>query len=633
MFVSFRKFIIIAIFSSFFMISCSDQSDIPPKISIEDFFRNPEQTKIQLSPCGDFITYLKPVNKRMNIFIENLKDSAVTQLSNSEYDIIEYLWANSSRILFIIDETGAEKYKLFSIDLSDNSVTDISPKDSASVYIIDPLHKIEDELIVAINQRDPKIFDVYRLNLRTNKYTLVIENPGNITKWITDNDGNLRAALKTDGVNTGLLYRSSENEPFILIEKSNFRETFVPLMFSFDNKYLYIKSNRNRDKISLVKYDPEKREEVETIFENSEVDLDNAIISTKKQKVLGVTYTTYKKQTKFFDKEREEIQKYLESQLGNYQVEIVSSNNDENKYLIKTYNDKSLGSFYYYNVETSELKKIADESPWLNENQLSSMKPITYRARDGITIHGYLTLPKGYEPEDLPIIVYPHGGPWTRDYWGFNPVVQLFANRGYAVLQMNYRGSKGYGKEFWEKGFKEWGRNMQFDIADGVDWLIRQEIADPDKIGIYGYSFGGYSALMNVSIFPDKYQFAVSLNGVVDLADLINSIPPFWAPFQEMFFEMVGNPSKDSLLVAAYSPTKIADSVKVPIFIGQGKHDTRVKATDVNKYVAKLKSNNVYVKYFFMEDEGHTIIKEENRIEFFKESEKFINKVFTNQLK
>jgi dipeptidyl aminopeptidase/acylaminoacyl peptidase len=626
------KYLLTAFFTLLFLVSCGNDIEKAPKISTEEFFRNPEQTNFQLSPCGDYFTYLKPVNKRMNIFIENLKDSSTSQLTNSEFDIISYFWANSSKILYLVDETGGENYKLFSINLKENKVEDISPKDSASVYIIDPLVEIEDELIVGLNQRDPKIFDVYRLNLKNNKYTLVAENPGNITKWLTDNNGKIRAALQTDGVNTGLLYRDNENEEFRLIERSNFRETFVPVMFTFDNKNLYIKSNRYRDKIALIIYDPINKKEIETVFQNSEVDLDNAIISTKKEKVLGVTYTTYKKNYKFFDKERADVQNYLENNFPNYLVNIVSTNSDETKYLVRVSSDKSHSSYYYFNKESKIVRKLADESPWLNEKDMSSMKPITYKSRDGLTIHGYLTLPKGYDAEDLPIIVYPHGGPWLRNVWGFDPVVQLFANRGYAVLQMNYRGSTGYGKEFWEKGFKEWGRNIQNDIADGVDWLIKQEIADPEKIGIFGYSFGGYSSLMNVSIYPDKYKFAVSLNGIVDFADLINSVPPYWEPFKEMIYEMVANPNTDSLMIAAYSPTEISDSVKVPVLIAQGKNDTRVKPISVDRYVANLKSNGVYVKYIFMEDEGHSIIKEENRIKFYKETESFIENVFSGKL-
>jgi len=626
------KYLLTAFFAVLFLVSCGNDLEKAPKISTEEFFRNPEQTNFQLSPCGDYFTYLKPVNKRMNIFIENLKDSSTSQLTNSEYDIISYFWANSSKILYLVDETGGENYKLFSINLKENKVEDISPKDSASVYIIDPLVEIEDELIVGLNQRDPKIFDVYRLNLKNNKYTLVAENPGNITKWLTDNNGKIRAALQTDGVNTGLLYRDNENEEFRLIERSNFRETFVPVMFTFDNKNLYIKSNRYRDKIALIIYDPINKKEIETVFQNSEVDLDNAIISTKKEKVLGVTYTTYKKNYKFFDKERADVQNYLENNFPNYLVNIVSTNSDETKYLVRVSSDKSHSSYYYFNKESKIVRKLADESPWLNEKDMSSMKPITYKSRDGLTIHGYLTLPKGYDAEDLPIIVYPHGGPWLRNVWGFDPVVQLFANRGYAVLQMNYRGSTGYGKEFWEKGFKEWGRNIQNDIADGVDWLIKQEIADPEKIGIFGYSFGGYSSLMNVSIYPDKYKFAVSLNGIVDFTDLINSVPPYWEPFKEMIYEMVANPNTDSLMIAAYSPTEISDSVKVPVLIAQGKNDTRVKPISVDRYVANLKSNGVYVKYIFMEDEGHSIIKEENRIKFYKETESFIENVFSGKL-
>ncbi len=275
---------------------------------------------------------------------------------------------------------------------------------------------------------------------------------------------------------------------------------------------------------------------------------------------------------------------------------------------------------------TKEIKKLTDVSPWLNEEFMADQKPITYKTRDGLTIHGYLTLPKGVDPKNLPVVINPHGGPWARDSWGFNPEVQFLANRGYAVLQMNFRGSTGYGRDFWEKSFKQWGKTMQDDISDGVKWLIEEGIADPKRIGIYGGSYGGYATLAGLAFSPELYACGVDYVGVSNLFTFQNSIPPYWEPFKEMIYEMVGHPQKDSLLLRDASPVFHVDNIKAPLLIAQGLNDPRVNKDESDQMVEALKKNGIDVPYMVKDNEGHGFRNEENRFDFYGAMEQFFFK-------
>jgi dipeptidyl aminopeptidase/acylaminoacyl peptidase len=273
-----------------------------------------------------------------------------------------------------------------------------------------------------------------------------------------------------------------------------------------------------------------------------------------------------------------------------------------------------------------KIKKLAEVSPWLNEKNMSPMKPVQYKSRDGLTINGYLTLPAGKKAENLPVVINPHGGPWTRNFWGFNEEAQFLANRGYAVLQMNYRGSTGYGKDFHNAGFKQWGNKMQDDITDGVNWLLRQNIADEKRIAIYGASFGGYAALCGITFTPDLYCCGVSYTGISNIKSFLSSIPSHWEPFREMLYELVGDPVKDSVMLEKYSPFYHLDNIKVPVFIAQGANDPRVPIKDTEQIVKTLKKNGVDVTYMMKEHEGHGFKNEENRLDFYKSLEKFLAK-------
>jgi len=592
------------------------------KYSVEDFFRNPEQSSFQISPNGEYISYMAPYESRMNIFVRKMDGGEPTRItSETDRDIAGYLWANNSRLLYVKDFGGDENYHLYAVNLDGSDLKDLTPFDSVTIQIIDPLEDIDDEIIIGINKRNKMIFDPYRLNITTGEMEMLYENPGNVTGYLTDHDGKLRITITTDGVNNTIRYRETEDEDFHDVITTDFRETLNPLFFTFDNKNVYALSNLGRDKAAVVVFDLQTGKETgEIIASHPEVDMRGLNYSHKRKVLTTATYILDKRERIFLDEETKRIYEHLERELPGYEIVITSTNKNEDKFLVRTYSDRSMGAYYYYDLATDSLQKITDVSPWINEEDMAAMQPVHYQARDGMVIHGYLTIPKGSEGKNLPVIIHPHGGPWYRDSWGYNPTVQLFASRGYAVLQMNFRGSTGYGRKFWEAGFKQWGRAMQDDITDGVGWLIDQGIADPERIAIFGGSYGGYATLAGVTFTPDLYACAVDYVGVSNLFTFMNTIPPYWKPFLDMMYEMVGNPTdpQDSLLLAEVSPVFHVDRIKTPLFIAQGANDPRVNINESDQIVKALRERGIDVPYMVKYDEGHGFHNEENRIDFYK---------------
>lgn len=614
-------------FSLLFMFGCETGFKKANTIPTEDFFKNPSQTSFKLSPSGEFISFLKPYKNRMNIFVLQIGVKDSIQLTNFEDRNIEmHFWANDHKIVFAKDKDGDENYKLFSVNYDGTGLKQLTEDGNTTVRIIDPLENISDEMIISLNDRDPRIFDVYRLNIETGKRKLIAKNPGNISAWITDHEGELRCAVTTDGVNHGILFRENEDEEFKLTSATNFKETLWPVAFTFDNKYLYMISNLGRDKAALVKFDVLRNEELEVIFEHYESDVENVFLSNKSKSIAAVSYVTWKTELKIFNDDWYYLNKKLSERLPDREIMIEGTNKKEDKFLIRTDSDRSLGEYYFYDYKDNVLLKLAEVGPWLKEEDLSPMKPVTYKSRDGLNIHGYLTIPLGTEAKNLPVVVYPHGGPWMRNKWGFNNEVQFLANRGYAVLQMNYRGSRGYGRKFWEAGFGEWGLKMQDDIADGVNWLIKQGIADPNRIAIYGYSFGGYCALQGLVKTPDIYRCGISYAGIISVLNFMTTVPPQWEPFRQMLYEMVGNPNTEGEKLKNVSPYYNAEKIKSPVFFAQGKNDPRVDVSATELMVKKLKNLGVEVEYMIKENEGHGYKNEENRIEFYKNMSLFLDK-------
>ncbi|MBS1902821.1 MAG: S9 family peptidase [Bacteroidetes bacterium] len=597
------------------------------RIPIRDFFRNPEHSSYQISPDGKWISYLAPYEKRMNIFVMPVGGGEAKRItSETARDMAGYFWKSSDRIVYLKDKSGDENFHLISVNRDGGDLKDLTPFDSVRAQIVDALDERPDEMLVGLNKRNPEIFDVYRINITSGEMTLAAENPGNISSWLADHNGKIRVAVTTDGVNSTVLYRRSENDGFQPIVTTNFKESMTPLFFSFDNRFLYASSNIGRDKEAIIIYDPVNKREMRQIFAHPDVDVEGLRYSRKRKVLTVIDYTTWKNERKFLDPVTESIYKDIEKQLPGYEIGLNSADTAESVFIVRTYNDRTRGSYYSYDVASNTLTKLADVSPWLPEHDMSEMKPITYTSRDGLTIHGYLTLPNGKDPKHLPVIVNPHGGPWARDEWGFDGEVQMFANRGYAVLQMNFRGSTGYGRTFWEASFKEWGKKMQDDVSDGVKWLIDQGIADPKRVAIYGASYGGYCSLAGMTLTPQLYACGIDYVGVSNLFTFLGTIPPYWKPYLEMFHEMVGDPVKDSVMMHDVSPVFHVDKITSPLLVIQGAKDPRVNINESNQIVEALKKRGIDVPYLVKQNEGHGFHNEENRIEAYEAMEGFLAK-------
>lgn len=626
-----RPLLIAAASVASFGIAVAAQGQTPPPSSdattvrtydVRDFFRKPERSAFRLSPDGRHLAYLARNNGRQNVFVQALDangapSGAPLALTNeAARDVGSYFWKGSSHVVYVKDFGGDENFHVLAVPIAGGDVKDLTPFDGARATIVDDLKDDDRHLILSHNQRDKKVFDVFRVDVASGDATLLAQNPGNITGWLTDHAGRLRAAVSSDGSNTSLLYRDSETAPFETIVTTDFREAVDPLFFTFDNKRLYVNSNRHRDRKAVFEFDPVTAKEGRLIYENADVDTWSLAFSRKRKVLTEVTYADWKPKRKVLDPETASIYADLGARLPGYQIDLQNATKDETRFVVAAYNDRTQGARYVYDVKRKSLTKLGDIQPWLSEADMAPMKPITYRTRDGLTIHGYLTLPTGREAKNLPMVVNPHGGPWARDIWGFNPEVQFLANRGYAVLQMNFRGSVGYGRKFWEASFGQWGRSMQDDITDGVEAMKQRGIADPKRIAIYGGSYGGYATLAGVTFTPDLYAAAVDYVGVSNLLTFMNTIPPYWEPYRKQFYAMVGDPTTDKAALEAASPVNFVDRIRTPLFVAQGARDPRVNKAESDQIVEGLKKRGVAVEYMVKDNEGHGFHNEENQFDF-----------------
>lgn len=607
------------------IVSCTEKQSLPDILPVEDFFKNPETIKYSLSPDGKYISFLKDWNNRLNIYVKTtLGDDTLRITNEKDKDIEDFVWVNDEKIVYFVDKKGTEEYSLYSIDISGKNEKLLHSAKKAKIKVISLLSNIENEILILENSRDNKIFDVYRLNIETGKMKMVLKNPGNYTEFLPDHNGVIRIVIATDGVREAILHREDDNSEFTTLKITNFKNVFYPRRFTPDNKNLYVLSNINRDKKVLIEYDIDKNEEVRVIFEHPFVDLEDVVYSTKRKDVVGVRYSTWKKETVYFDEEIKYFAKELRKRFPGYITEIASIDKNENFIVIKVHNDKTRGIYYLYDTNEGEFSKLAEVCPWLQEENMADMNPVSYLADDDKNINGYLVLPKNTKPHKLPVIVIVHGGLWNRVHWNFNAAAQLFANRGYAVFMMNFRGSTGYGKEFWTSGFKQWGQKMQDDVTSGVEWLIDQKIADPDRIAIMGDSYGGYSAMMGLIINPDLYSCGISISGMTDLIHFLESVPPYWEPFRKMLAEMIGDPYKDKEMLKENSPVYNIKSIKSPLFLAYGANDSKIDLLDVKKIYSFLKDRRIPVEKMIKENEAHGFKNQENRIELYSRIEKFV---------
>ncbi|WP_379025764.1 S9 family peptidase [Parapedobacter deserti] len=597
-------------------------------IPVADFFAAPERTNFRISPNGKYIAYLGIHRGEKNIYIIHPDGGNAEQriTSETEAGIHNYFWANDDELIFT-KEKRHDSVQVFAVNRSSLAVRHLMPPSAVKLRWIPPARVINNGFLISLNERDSAVFDVYRLRTDACKKELVAKNPGNIIKWFADLDGNLRLALASDSVKETMLYRDSEKDAFTPVMSNSFKNSIMPLGFSGESRsHIFALSNIDRDKLALVEIDVKTGREVRVIYSHPDVDVDHGGYSNDRGEMSYASYNTWKQQRYFIDKHTEHVYRAIGQKLEGYEINILDRDSARNRFIVRSYTDKDPGAIYYYDLSKDQLAKLADNGPALNNCKFAEMKPVSFQSRDGLQIQGYLTMPLKSKGRKPPVIVYPHSGPSGRNKWGFNPEVQFFANRGFAVFQINYRGSTGYGKEFWTAGFKEWGGKIQEDITDGVRWLIGEGLVDSSRIGIYGAGFGGYSALHGACFNSELYACAASYSGFTNLFTYLKEIPPHLKPYLQMYYEIIGNPEKESDLIKAMSPVFHTDNIRIPVFIAQGGKDSWSAVNETNQFVQKLKKRKIPITYILREEEGRYFRDEENRIQFYTELGAFFDK-------
>jgi dipeptidyl aminopeptidase/acylaminoacyl peptidase len=616
-----------------------------PLIDREIFFGDPEISSAQISPDGNYITFVKPFNNVRNIWIKekNQKfDEARPITADTKRPVTSYFWSHDSRyVLFVQDQGGNENFRVYAVNPMEKgdpvpASRDLTPMENVRAIIIDVPKNTPNEILVGLNDRNPQLHDVYKLDLTTGEKTLLRKNDENIAGWATDLDGNLRLGVRlmSDG-GTEILKLDEEN--LVQIYSVNNEETASPLQFTPDGKSFYMITNKgDRDKTEFSIFNLETGN-VKMIEKDplDEVDFGGAIFSDATNELLATYYLGDKVRIYFKNDKFEKEYNKLKSLLPDGEIGIVSMTADENIWLVSVSRDVDPGSVYLFDRIAGTTELLYRSRPNLPSEHLAPMKPMRITARDGLVIPGYLTLPKGLEAKNLPLVMFIHGGPWARDRWGYSSYPQFLANRGYAVYQPNFRGSTGYGKKFLNAGNKQWGTgSMQHDITDVVNFLIKEGIANPKKVAIAGGSYGGYATLAGLAFTPDLYACGFDIVGPSNIITLLNSIPPYWAPIKKLFAVRVGdmeNPEELKML-ESQSPLNFAQNIKAPLYVVQGANDPRVKKAESDQIVAALRDLGRKVEYMVAPDEGHGFVGLENRLSMVVAMENFFAKYLNGRV-
>ncbi|RZK18970.1 MAG: S9 family peptidase [Pedobacter sp.] len=619
-----KRIILLVLVASFW--GCKDSQN-GQTIPVDDFFRTFDKAYYHISPDGKSLSYLRFQDKKLDLFVENLATGNSVQLTHlTEKTISFHFWTSNNELIYYTeDESKDRRSDIFVINKDGSKQVQLSANEKTRLRVIEDQLIDDKYIIVASNKRDSTVFDVYRLNVRNGQMDIAAKNPGNITEWMTDHKGVLKIAVASDGVNETLMYRENENQSFQPVVTNNFETTLQPVAFSEQEpNVLYAISNVNRDKNALVTLDLKSGKEKRVLFANDTLNVVEARYSRAQKKMLFVTCETWKKQKYYLDDSSRDIYSKIDQLLPGSEWKIMDKDKLENVFVIRTFTDKNPGSYYLYTASENKLRKLADINSSIKEEMMSDMRPISFRSSDSLTINGYLTLPKNKKATNLPVVVIPHNGPGGRNSWGYNAEVQFLASRGYAILQVNYRGSTGYGKSFYAAGFKQWSDKIQEDVNDGVRWLVEQKIANPKKIAIYGNGFGGYIALNCLYKNSDLYSCGGSNSGVINLFSYLKTIPPFLKSNLQMYYEIVGNPITDTDYMRFASPVFHADRFKTPLFIAQNPKDPRVNVAEGVQFIKELKKRNVPVTYVEKEEGPNPVLRQQGRTALYKALEDFL---------
>ena len=609
----------------------------PALIDRELFFGNPEIAASQLSPDGKFVSFIKPLNGVRNIYVKGINEpfTAARPLTNeTKRPIPSYFWSQDGKyILFVKDNDGDENFNVYAVNPAESNpaARNLTEGKNVRAFIQGVPRSEPDAIYVGLNDRDPAWHDLYKVSISTGQKTLIRKNTERLQDFVFDNADKLRLATRSAENGDTEVLRVEDNGSFTKIYDCNWREACGPVRFHKDNKRVYMQTNKgDRDLTQLVLFDPVTlKEELVEQDPLGRVDFGGASFSGITNELISTSYEDDKPRIyfkdKIFEKDYNDIKKKLG---GTRELNFQSNTKDEQKWLVVSYSDTDPGTVWLYDRKTKGLSTLYVVREKIPRVAMSEMKAIRYKSSDGLEIPAYLTLPKGIEAKNLPLVVFPHGGPWGRDSWGFNNFAQLLANRGYAVLMPNFRASTGYGKKFLNAGNKQWGDLMQDDITWGVKYLVSQGTVDAKRVGIMGGSYGGYATLAGVTFTPDVYAAAVAIVAPSNLNTLLGSIPPYWEAIRKTFHERMGDPNtpEGKAQLDRQSPLNSVDKIKTPLMIVQGANDPRVKKAEADQIVVALRERKYPVEYLLAPDEGHGFQRPVNNLAMVMSVEKFLAK-------
>ncbi|MCD9189587.1 MAG: S9 family peptidase [Pyrinomonadaceae bacterium] len=620
----------------------SISAQLPQLIDREVFFGNPEYAGAQISPDGKYISFVKPYKGTMNVWVKETSaafDTAKPLTADLSRPVRNYFWSRDGRyILFVQDKGGDENFNVYAVNPADKPAagqdvpTARNLTDAKGIRaIIQAVPESDpDTIYVGINDRDKAWHDLYKVKISTGERTLINENKDRYQGMIFDNKDKLRLAVRSaQNGDTEILKIGADGKATKIYSCNSF-ESCAPIRFHKDNKRVYLRSNKgDADLIGLYLMDAETG--AVELVENDpmkKVDLSDVSFSDVSKELILTSYEDDREKIYWKDKKYEKIYNRIKERLGDREIALGSSTKDEKKFIITTYSDVDPGTVWFHDTETGNLSTLYQVREKLDRKALAPMKAVRYKSSDGLEIPAYLTLPKGVEAKNLPTIVVPHGGPWGRDSWGYSGMAQFLANRGYAVLQPNFRASTGYGKRFLNAGNNEWGQKMQDDITWGVKYLVDQGISDPKRVGIMGGSYGGYATLAGVAFTPDTYAAGVAIVAPSNLQTLLEAIPPYWEAIRTVFYKRMGDPNTPEGLaqMKRQSPLYSADKIKTPLMVVQGANDPRVNKYESDQIVYALNQRNYPVEYIVAPDEGHGFARPVNNMAMYAAAEKFLAK-------
>lgn len=610
------------------------------KYSVEDYFQKPKQSTFRFSPNGNYLSYRQKDKKgKRHIYVTNVETNKTTLAVAEGEDLIsEYGWANNDRLFYIKDKGGNENYHLFAVNLDGENKKSLTPFDKVKVNIIDELKDQKDYMIIIMNKENAEVFEPYKINLNTGELKKIFENKdanNPIDSYFFDENGILKAySQQQKGTSYSLKYRLSENLPFKTIVNTSWQDTFWILAFNEQTKYphdAYVLSNLENDTNEVILYDFLQAKTIKKVFAHPIYDVDDISISRNRgYEVDYIEYNGKKRVVEPISNTFKKFHKKLVKQFKDKEVSIISNTDDEDKYLLYVSSDRLYGIYYIYGVKKDHFQKVFNLMPQLKPEEMATVRPIQFTSRDGLTLQGYMTIPKGANIDHkVPLIMNPHGGPYgERDSWGFNPETQLFASRGYATLQINYRGSGGYGKKFFLAGSKQIGRKMLNDLEDAVAYAKTLDFINVNKTAIYGGSYGGLATLGSLVKTPDMYSCGVDYVGVSNLFTFYQSFPDYWKPFLKQVYAQWYDETDpvEKKIITEISPALNVDKINKPLFVIQGANDPRVNINESDQIVKSLRARGFDTPYMVKYNEGHGFRHEENRIELYRSMMGFFSK-------